>query len=248
VDLDLRELAAEDVVDSCAVAAGAVDYRSDGHRTYGYEGPFGVGYLEALLYEDAPPPERGALSSGERKSEETRPWHAMLKIARDAIVAKITHGAFRPHALPVPWNTPQGLFVTLRDHEGALRGCIGHIEPQYGTLAEEIAACAASAATQDTRFARVAPNELPSLSIEISVLGKLELVTDLATLDPKRYGVVVAAGRARGVLLPDIDGVDTVEEQLRIAASKGQLPAGRPWTIERFEVQKHDDSATPRAS
>jgi AmmeMemoRadiSam system protein A len=240
VDLDLRELAAEDVVDSCAVAAAAVDYRSDGHRTYGYEGPFGVGYLEALLYEQAPPRERGAQPS-DRQSTESRPWRAMLKTARDAIAAKITHNAFRPQPFPVPWNAPSGVFVTLRDAQGALRGCIGHVEPLYGTLAEEIAACAASAATQDTRFARVSPSELPALSIEVSVLGKTEVVRDLATLDPKRYGVVVSAGRARGVLLPDIEGVDTVEEQLRIAAAKAQLPAGRPWTIERFEVQKQTE-------
>ncbi len=239
VDPDLRELAAEDVVDSCTVAAAAVDYQSNGHRTYGYEGPFGVGYLEALLYEQGPPPERGTSQPSERPSVESRPWRTMLRVARDAIAAKVTHSAFRPKPLPVPWNAPQGVFVTLRDQHGALRGCIGHIEPLYGTLAEEIAACAAAAATQDTRFARVTPDELPKLSLEISLLGKPELVRDLGTLDPKRYGVVVSAGRARGVLLPDVEGVDTVEEQLRIAAAKGQLPPGRAWTIERFEVQKH---------
>ena len=242
IDVDLRELAAEDVVDSCAVAAGAVGFESRGHRTYGYEGPFGVGYMEAVLYEAAPPTEQGARAVGERKSEEQRPWRAMLKIARDAIAAKITHSAFRTYALPVPWNEPQGVFVTLRDQAGNLRGCIGHVEPLYGTLVEEIAACAAAAATQDTRFPRVAPDELPKLTLEISLLGKTEVVTDLATLDPRRYGVVVSAGRSRGVLLPDIEGVDTVEEQLRIAAGKGHLPAGRTWTIERFEVQKQSDA------
>jgi MEMO1 family protein len=243
VDADLRELAAEDVVDSCAVAAGAVRFESRGHRTYGYEGPFGVGYLEAVLYEDAAPAEPGARDVGQRKSEEQRPWRAMLKIARDAIAAKIAHSAFRAPALPVPWNAPQGVFVTLRDANGDLRGCIGHVEPLYGTLVDEIATCAAAAATQDTRFPRVAPDELPLLTIEVSLLGKTEVVTDLATLDPKRYGVVVSSGRARGVLLPNIDGVDTVEEQLRIAAGKAHLPAGRPWTIERFEVQKQSDDA-----
>jgi AmmeMemoRadiSam system protein A len=247
VDPDLRELAAEDVVDSCAVAAAAVDYQSKGHRTYGYEGPFGVGYLEAVLYEQAPPRERGAAQS-ERISTEGRPWKAMLRIARDAIAAKISHSAYRAQPLPVPWNAPQGVFVTLRDAQGALRGCIGHVEPLYGTLSEEIAACAAAAATQDSRFARVSPGELPTLNIELSLLGKTEVVRDLATLDPKRYGVVVSAGRSRGVLLPDIDGVDTVEEQLRIAAAKGHLPAGRSWVIERFEVQKQTEDPQVRKS
>jgi MEMO1 family protein len=243
VDPDLRELAAEDVVDSCTVAAAAVGYDGRGHRTYGYEGPFGVGYLEAVLYEHAPPRERGATATSERISGESRPWQVMLRIARDAIAAKISHSAFRAQPLPVPWNLPQGVFVTLRDAQGALRGCIGHVEPRHGTLSEEIAACAAAAATQDTRFARVTPDELPTLRIELSLLGKTEIVHDLATLDPKRFGVVVSAGSSRGVLLPDIEGVDTVEEQLRIAAAKGHLRAGRPWTIERFEVQKCCESS-----
>lgn len=232
IDAGLRELAAEDVIDSTAVAAGAVGYRSHGHRTYSYEGPFGVGYLEAVLYEDAPP------RDGHHDFSESRPWRAMLQIARDAIAARITHDAYRPPVLPKPWNEPQGVFVTLRKPDGGLRGCIGHVEPLFASLAEEIADCAAAAATQDTRFARVAPNELPQLSIEVSLLSKPEPVTDIASLDPKRFGLVVSSGRARGVLLPNVPEVNTVEEQLRIAAAKGQLPPGRPWVIERFEVAK----------
>jgi AmmeMemoRadiSam system protein A len=147
--------------------------------------------------------------------------------------------------LPKPWNTVQGVFVTLRDGSGQLRGCVGHVEPLFGTLSEEIAACAAAAATQDTRFPRVSPKELPSLRVEVSLLSKPELVTDIRTLDPQRYGVVVSSGRARGVLLPGVEGVDTVEEQLRIAAAKGQLPSSRSWVIERFDVQKCEDGPEP---
>lgn len=236
IDGDLRELAAEDVVDSCTVAAAAVGYRSHGHHTYCYEGPFGVGYLEALLFEESPPDEHVALAGPGK-----RPWPAMLRIARDAIAAKISHNAYRVPVLPKPWNTVQGVFVTLRDREGALRGCVGHVEPVFGTLSEEIAACAAAAATQDTRFPRVSPRELPTLRVEVSLLSRPELVTDIHTLDPQRYGVVVSSGRARGVLLPGVEGVDTIEEQLRIAAAKGQLPSSRSWVIERFDVQKCED-------
>jgi MEMO1 family protein len=235
IDGDLRELAAEDVVDSCKVAAAAVGYRSHGHRTYAYEGPFGVGYLEAVLFEEAAP-------GGGLGLSDVRPWPTMLGIARAAIAAKITHSAFRAPVLPKPWNTPQGVFVTLRRRSGELRGCVGHVEPLFGALAEEIAACAGAAATQDTRFPRVTPKELVSVRIEVSLLSRPEPVADIGTLDPKRYGVVVSSGRARGVLLPDVSGVDTVEEQLRIAAAKGQLPASRAWVIERFEVQKSEDA------
>ncbi|HEX4353594.1 MAG TPA: AmmeMemoRadiSam system protein A, partial [Polyangiales bacterium] len=244
IDGDLRQIAAEDVVDSTKVAAAAVGYRSQGHRVYAYERPFGVGYLEAVLFEESPPTAGPGVS-------DTRPWPTMLQIARDSIAAKITHSAYTPPVLPKPWNAPQGVFITLRDRQGGLRGCIGHVEPLFGALSEEIAACAAAAATQDTRFPRVAPKELPSVRIELSLLSKPEPVSDIGTLDPKRFGVVVSSGRARGVLLPDIPGVDTVEEQLRVAAAKGQLPASRAWVIERFEVQKEEDAvleAEPNAS
>ncbi|MEY4579277.1 MAG: hypothetical protein RL701_3980 [Pseudomonadota bacterium] len=235
IDRDLRTLAAEDVVEACTVAAAAVGYRSHGHHTYSYEGPFGVGYLGALLFEEAAP------EHGELAGPGKRPWAAMLRIARDAIATKIVHDAYRVPVLPKPWNTVQGVFVTLRDRAGALRGCVGHVEPRFATLSEEIAACAAAAATQDTRFPRVTPKELPSLRIEVSLLSKAEPVTDISTLDPKRYGIVVSSGRARGVLLPDADGVDTVEEQLRVAAAKGQLPTSRTWVIHRFDVEKSED-------
>jgi len=234
IDRDLRTLAAEDVVEACTVAAAAVGYRSQGHHTYSYEGPFGVGYLEALLFEEAAP-EHGALAGPGQ-----RPWAMMLQVARDAIAAKIVHDAYRVPVLPKPWNTVQGVFVTLRSRDGALRGSVGHVEPRFATLAEEIAACAAAAATQDTRFPRVAPNELSSLRIEVSLLSKLEPVTDITTLDPQRYGIVVSSGRARGVLLPGVEGVDTVEEQLRLAAAKGQLPTSRTWVIHRFDVEKSE--------
>jgi AmmeMemoRadiSam system protein A len=147
--------------------------------------------------------------------------------------------------LPKPWNNPQGVFVTLRKPDGSLRGCIGHVEPLFAGLAEEVADCAAAAATQDTRFARVAPSELPGLSIELSLLTRPEPVNDITALDPKRYGLVVSSGRARGVLLPNVPEVNTVEDQLRIAAAKGQLPPGRPWVIERFEVSKATETPGP---
>ncbi|MET0388030.1 MAG: AmmeMemoRadiSam system protein A [Polyangiales bacterium] len=236
IDTGLRELAAEDVVDACTVASAAVGYRSHGHHTYSYEGPFGVGYLQALLFEESPPLEPGALAGPGK-----RPWPVMLQIARNAIAAKISHDAYRVPVLPKPWNTVQGVFVTLRDRHGAMRGCVGHVEPLFGTLSEEIASCAAGAATQDTRFPRVTPKELPALRIELSLLSKPEPVTDISALDPHRYGVVVSSGRARGVLLPGLEGVDTVEEQLRLAAAKGQLPTSRTWVIERFDVQTEAD-------
>ncbi|HTU60417.1 MAG TPA: AmmeMemoRadiSam system protein A, partial [Polyangiales bacterium] len=196
-DAVLRELAAEDVVDSVAVAAAAVNYRSAGHRTLHYEGPFGVGYLEAVLFDaDA--------------ADNAPPWDLLLRVARAAITNAAPPADI---ALPEPWLDARGVFVTLTRRDGSLRGCVGHTTPSRRTLVDEVAACAIAAAQRDTRFRPVSAQELPSLRIELSLLTPPEPVHELSQLDPQRYGVVVSYGTARGVLLPNIAGVSTYEEQ-----------------------------------
>jgi AmmeMemoRadiSam system protein A len=239
IDEGLRELAAEDVVDSCAVVAGAVDFDATGHRVLHYEGPFGVGYLEAVLHESAsvvedrsggdPPPARDAAG----------PPSELLGIARASIAAHLCDRRYRPGALAPPWLASRGVFVTLRTVSAAeLRGCVGHMEPLFATLSQEVAACAAAAATRDTRFSPVAPDELAELLIEISLLGESQAVASIADLDPARYGVVVSSGRRRGVLLPGIDGIHTAREQVRVAAAKAGLSGTQPLSLRRFEVTK----------
>lgn len=221
----LRELAAEDVVDSVAVAAAAVDYSSAGHRTLYYERPFGVGYLEAVLFD----------------ADSSPPWEALLRVARDAITRQLTDAEPAAYkALPDPWRRARGVFVTLRRRNGSLRGCMGHTTPAHRTLVDEVAACAIAAAARDTRFRPVSVEELPSLRIEISLLTPPEQIHEPSQLDPRRYGVVVSCGAAQGVLLPNIDGVSTYIEQIRIAADKGQLPLDRRdhWQLARFEVER----------
>ena len=237
INRDLRQLAVEHVSDACKVVAAAVDFRSDGRVTHAYEAPFGVGYLTATLFEDGVPRERG-----DTRAREVWPWQSMLDIARQAMSSKIRYCPFYASPLPQPWNRPRGLFITLRDAQGKERGCVGHVEPQHGTLADELAACAAAAVVQDTRYARVTLHELGELDIEIALATKPEVVHDASTLDPKRYGVVVSSGRYRGVQLPGIANIETVEQQLSAAAVKGQLPSGRAWVIERFEVQRCSES------
>jgi AMMECR1 domain-containing protein/aromatic ring-opening dioxygenase catalytic subunit (LigB family) len=237
INSELRKLANERASAPCLVAAGAVDFQSAGQNTYAYEGPFGVGMLSAVLYEADVPREHGGT-----RARELWPWPSMLDIARQAMSAKLRYNPFRPNALPQPWNAPRGAFVGLRDQAGNERGCIGHVEPQHGTLAEEIAVCAALAVTHDTRFARVSLYELGGLDIEIAIVSKPEPVLDTTTLEPQRYGVVVNSGRYTGVQLPGVAGITTIEQQLTAAAVKGQLPAGRPWVISRFEVQRSSES------
>ena len=131
-----------------------------------------------------------------------------------------------------------GTFVSLHK-DGKLRGCIGTIAATQGNIAEEIIQNAISACSRDPRFAPVTMGELKTLEISVDVLGDLEPIKSPEELDVKRYGVVVSHGRKRGLLLPNLDGVDTVEEQIEIARQKGGIRESEPYQLERFEVVRH---------
>ena len=165
----------------------------------------------------------------------------LIAIARDALTARLRGQGYRPPPLDPPWHRSRGVFVTLTQH-GRLRGCVGHLGPTQPTLAEEVAVCAVLAGTRDDRFKPVTEAELPSLDYEISVLTVPEPTTE-AELDPRRFGVIVSSGRRRGVLLPDLDGVDTPAEQIRICRQKGGIPPSAPVSLERFEVVKIRESS-----
>ncbi len=124
--------------------------------------------------------------------------------------------------------------------DGELRGCIGTIEPVQSSLAMEIIRNAVSACSRDPRFPAIDTEELPYLEISVDVLGKPEVIPDQSYLDPKRYGVICTSGRKRGLLLPDLEGVDSAEEQVSIACRKGQIdPYDEDLILERFEVVRH---------
>jgi len=137
-------------------------------------------------------------------------------------------------------------FVTIRSKtshdEADLRGCIGTIEPARKSLAEEIIANAINAATRDPRFGPVLSDELPTLRYSVDVLSPPEPAT-FEGLDPLRYGVIVEdeSGRFRGLLLPDIEGVDTTAKQVEIAARKAGIPAGVPLKFNRFRVDRYGE-------
>ena len=131
------------------------------------------------------------------------------------------------------------MFVSLKE-EGKLRGCIGTIAPVRGSVAEEIIENAVSAAVRDPRFHAVEPEELERLVYSVDVLGETETIDSPEELDVKRYGVVVSRGRRRGLLLPNLEGVDTVEEQIDIARRKAGIPEdAEDIRLERFEVVRH---------
>ena len=131
-----------------------------------------------------------------------------------------------------------GAFVSIHEH-GELRGCIGTIAPTRSSVAEEIIANAISASTRDPRFPAISADELPWLEISVDVLGEPEDIDSVDQLDVKRYGVIVSAGHKRGLLLPDLDGVDTPEQQVDIAMRKGGIRSSENYKLQRFEVIRH---------
>ena len=144
-----------------------------------------------------------------------------------------------PEGLPEEMLTQQaGAFVSIHKH-GDLRGCIGTIAPTRSCVAEEIIGNAISASTRDPRFPAVQPDELEWLEINVDVLGDPEDIESEDELDVKRYGVIVSSGRKRGLLLPDLDGVDTVEQQVDIAMRKGGINKFEKYKLQRFEVIRH---------
>ena len=140
------------------------------------------------------------------------------------------------------WNMERACFVSIKTLTGSLRGCIGTILPTQSGLDLEIIGNAVVASTRDPRFPPMTSPELKEVTFSVDVLSLPEPVSDRGQLDPSVWGVIVSQGMRRGVLLPDLEGVDTVEEQLGIAARKagiGKLDSGV--TIERFRVDRYKE-------
>ena len=164
-----------------------------------------------------------------------------VQLARQSLETYVRTGRRLPlpASLPTELAQPAGAFVTLYKRE-RLRGCIGTILPSEKNLAAEIIANAISAGTRDPRFSPVVPEELAEISYSVDVLSPPEPIDSPSELDPDRYGVIVRSGDGRtGLLLPQLDGVDTVEQQVKIAKEKAGLRPGDKVTLERFEVQRY---------
>lgn len=165
--------------------------------------------------------------------------HPIVELAKKAVEEFVGSGRFaEPPEKPEGVLSEQtGVFVCLKKR-GALRGCIGTIEPVTENAAQETIRNAVAAATQDSRFPPVQESELPELEYSVDVLCAAEPVEEVGQLDPRRYGVIVSRGARRGLLLPDLEGVDTAGEQIRIAAMKAGIDPEEGFGIERFEVRR----------
>lgn len=232
---EFRQRAAECGWRPLVTLLGALDGRESKSQVLSYEGPFGVGYLVATF----------ALGAGE-KPEVTFPKSEPLdasvhvQLARKAIRHYLsTRRAMDLPSSQPPLDNPAAAFVSLK-LDDQLRGCIGTIEPEQENLGKEIIANAIAAATADPRFEPVTAEELEQLSISVDVLSE-PVPADYSQLNPAKLGLVAQWRGRRGLLLPDLPGVDTPEEQLQIVCRK----AGIPWekardaklftfTVERF--------------
>ncbi len=167
--------------------------------------------------------------------------HPLVELAKDSVELYVRAGELLPvrdKDLTPEMKEKAGIFVCLKIR-GLLRGCIGTFQPTERDVAHEVVRNAISAATGDPRFPAVRIGELDAIEYSVDVLTPPERVTDAGELDPRRYGVIVQSGGRRGLLLPDLEGVDTVEYQISIAMQKAGIPPGTPVELSRFEVKRY---------
>jgi AmmeMemoRadiSam system protein A len=215
---------------------GATSDQRAGGEVLSYEAPFGVGYLVAQITG-----KRHVARQHENRSTNEADANELLpRLAREVVETYVRTGQrLEPH-IDHPYIAQRAAcFVSLKTEEGELRGCIGTIEPAEQTLAEEIVSNAIGSATRDPRFPPVAQTELAELRYSVDVLSPAE-PAQFEDLDPRVYGVIVedASGLQRGLLLPDIEGVDTAEQQVQIAARKAGIRFESPLTLFRFRVER----------
>jgi len=233
IDPALRGLAGECGYRSMLIALGVISGSPQTCDVLHYEAPFGVGYLVAQL--------TNAQRSADDFEDVDKSEAELAALARRAVETYVRSGEqIKPRADNELLRSRAACFVSLKTRDGDLRGCIGTIEAAKPTLAEELVANAVNAATRDPRFAPVAEHELQDLIYSVDVLEAPEPAT-FEELDPTTYGVIVEdeSGFARGLLLPAIEGIETVQRQVDIAARKAGIPTGTPLKLSRFKVHRY---------
>lgn len=246
IDPNTMEVAGECGTRSIMMMLGAMDGQRIETDVYAYEGPFGVGYLVAKVHPLGKDPDSDVLGTHYKNKivimEQLRRSESdCVKLARQTLETYIREN--RKMAVPqwVPQELLQreaGVFVSLKK-DGKLRGCIGTIGPTQKNIALEIIHNAISAGLHDPRFEAVREEELPDLVYSVDILGAPEKIDSMAQLEPKRYGVIVTRGNRRGLLLPNLEGIHTPEEQVEIALQKAGIGRLDDFEMERFEVVRY---------
>ena len=243
----LREAAGECGYNSLMILAGCFDKQDVDSKLLSYEGPFGVGYAVASFSPEGKNEERNfleqyvehALSESEKSKNAEDEYQNLARRSLEHIIATGEKLSV-PNGLPdVLQRERAGVFVSLHK-SGRLRGCVGTIAPTTNSVAEEIVQNAISAGLSDNRFPPVTAEELPYLKYKVDVLSEPEKISGPDELDVKRYGVIVTSGFKRGLLLPNLDGIETVKEQIDIARQKANISKNEKIELERFEVVRHE--------
>lgn len=245
-DLGLAESAGECGLRSLIISTGILDGYSLKSEVMSYEGPFGIGYCTAKADIIGKRNGKDILTILEERKRtrinEIRENESLyVRLARISLEHYVKYGQY----MELPPNLPdeilslkKGVFVSLKK-DGMLRGCIGTTEPTEENLALEIIKNAVSAGMKDNRFDRVIEYELKDIVYSVDILSEPEKIKSKEDLDVEKYGVIVSKGYKRGLLLPKLEGVDTVDEQINIALQKANIGLDEDYTIERFEVVRY---------
>jgi AmmeMemoRadiSam system protein A len=231
---------------SFVIMAGALDGMKIRVEKLSHQDVTGVGYGLCMFHPEGKDEGRHFLDAYLKKVESEieavrKNGDDYVKLARKSLESYVLHHKTIsiPEGLPSKMLSEKaGAFVSVHKL-GELRGCIGTIAPTTSCIAKEIINNAISAAVSDSRFDPIRPDELKWLEINVDVLTPAEDISSPDELDVKKYGVIVTCGRRRGLLLPDLEGVDTVEEQISIALKKGGIRPDENYSLQRFEVVRH---------
>lgn len=244
MDPAFEEKAADCGLRAFIILAGTLHKMAVESRLLSYEGPFGVGYAvgrfvpveenESRDFRKTYIKVQEKLMIEKRKGEDE-----YVRLARNTVeeLAK-NHKEYKPdYTLPSSMTDNQaGVFVSIKK-DGSLRGCIGTTGPTRKNIGEEIIKNAISASSEDPRFPPIVESELDRLSYSVDVLNEPEPINDKSLLDTEKYGVIVSLGMKRGLLLPNLDGIDSVDEQIQIAMQKAGIS---PKDIDKVELQRFE--------
>ena len=243
---NISKPAAECGLRSFQMMAGALNQKTVTPTLLSYEGPFGVGYSVATFLVTGTDPKRDF----GKKLEHTQNEHVRQIRSREDVYVRLARHSLEDCVRngkqpPLPEDLPPELmhiraavFVSIHKDD-QLRGCIGTVSPAASCIAKEILRNAVSAGLHDPRFEPVREEELDELVYSVDVLTDPEPVASEQELDPQLYGVIVENGLRRGLLLPDLEGVDTAQAQIAIAREKAGIAKNEPVSLSRFRVVRH---------
>lgn len=245
-DISICEDAGECGKKSIDILLGILESHDFDVERYSYEHPFGVGYsvisFKRIRRDNSRKLLEKIMEDKECKLKAIQDNEGeYVKLARKAIEKYI----LKEKKISLPktssdklFSEKAGVFVSLKTDSG-LRGCMGTTSPICRNLGEEIIENAIKSASMDSRFETVDKSELCSLIISVDILSRPEIVEDIDNLDPKEYGIIVESDYKRGLLLPNLDGITSVEEQIKIALNKGGINPHDMYKMYRFTVERH---------